>query len=167
MLAATTPMRGPIMAVAGALRAVPPIALLMLALPYIGLGFVPALTALTVLAVPPIAVNVDVGIRGVPAATLDAARGLGMSGLQVMGYVRLPLAWPVIVTGMRTAATETTANATLATFVGAGGLGDVITAGLQYEQQALVLAGGIAAAALTILTDALLANLSRAARAQN
>ncbi|MDQ6739440.1 MAG: ABC transporter permease subunit, partial [Actinomycetota bacterium] len=87
-------------------RVVPSIAVLFLLLPYLGLGFAPALVALTLLACPPILINTDAGMRAVDPAVLEAGRGLGMAPLRLLREVQIPLALPVIITGVRTAAVE-------------------------------------------------------------
>jgi osmoprotectant transport system permease protein len=148
-------------ALAGALRVIPSLAILTLAIPLIGLGFGPALLALVVLALPPILVNTDAGLRSVPAATLDAARGTGMTGLQIALRVRWPLALPVIAVGVRTAAVEVIASATLASFIGAGGLGDYIVAGFAGGDFGELLLGAISVAALALVVDAALALAQR------
>ena len=146
---------------AGGLRVVPSIAILTLALPALGLGFKPALLALVVLALPPIVINSDVGLRSVSAATLDAARGLGMTPRQVALRVRWPLALPVVALGVRIAAVEVIASATLASFIGAGGLGDDIIAGFAGGDLRELLLGAGTVAALALAADGVLAALQR------
>lgn len=150
------PLRGGVLALAGIGRTLPSLAVLMLLLPLLGVGMVPVIAALALLAAPPIVIAVDVGIRGVPPAMLDAADGMGMTRLQRFGRVIVPLALPVAFSGVRTAATETIASATLATFVGAGGLGDEIVRGLQTNDAAALFAGAAAVAALAIGVESLL-----------
>ncbi|MEI2776509.1 MAG: ABC transporter permease [Tetrasphaera sp.] len=108
----------------------PSLVTLFLALPYLGLGFWPSLVALTVLACPPVLVNTYAGLRNVDAATREAALGIGMSPWQALLRVELPLAYPVIMTGVRIAAVEVIASATLAAFIAGGGLGEYVTARL-------------------------------------
>jgi osmoprotectant transport system permease protein len=148
--------RGLLLALAGGFRVVPSLAILTLALPLLGLGFRPALLALVVLALPPILVNTDVGLRGVPNATLEAARGTGMTERQIGARVRWPLALPVVAVGVRTAAVEVIASATLAAFIGGGGLGDYIVGGLQTGDYPQLVLGAVSVAALALLADALL-----------
>ena len=142
-----------------AVRVIPSLAVILLLLPVYGLGWRPALIALTLLAGPPLVVNTDVGLRGVDAATLEAATGLGMTSSQRFWRVKLPLALPVIVTGVRTAAVEVIGSATLAAFVGAGGLGLFITSGITLLDERMLLAGAIAVTALALLTEWALARL--------
>ncbi len=147
---------------AGALRVVPSVAVLTLTLPYLGLGFQPALLALVVLALPPIVVNTELGLRSVPAAMREAALGMGMTAGQVRGRVEWPLALPLILAGVRTAAVEVVASATLASFIGGGGLGDLIVDGLATDDTAELLLGAATVAALALAVDAVLAAAARA-----
>jgi osmoprotectant transport system permease protein len=146
---------------AGIGRTLPSLAVLMLLLPVMGVGAKPAVAALALLAVPPIVINVDLGIRGVPAAVLDAASGMGMTGFQRFARVVAPLALPVAFAGVRTAATETIASATLATFIGAGGLGDEIVRGLQTNDVTYLLAGALAVAFLALSVELALGAVAR------
>ena len=148
--------RALLLALAGGFRVIPSLAVLTLALPLLGLGFRPALLALVVLALPPILVNTDVGLRSVPRATLEAARGVGMTPRQVGLAVRWPLALPVVAVGVRTAAVEVIASATLAAFIGGGGLGDYIVGGLQTSNLPELVLGAASVAALALLADAAL-----------
>jgi osmoprotectant transport system permease protein len=143
------------------LRVIPSLAVLVLALPLLGVGFRPALLALTLLAIPPIVINADLGLRSVPAPLLEAARGLGMTAEQISRRVRWPLAAPVVLAGIRTAAVEVIASATLAAFIGGGGLGEYIIDGLANQDYAELLTGGVAVAALAILTELALGALTR------
>ncbi len=146
-------LRGPVLAVAGIGRTVPSLAVLMLLLPWLGVGATPAIIALALLAIPPIVISVDLGIRGVPAPTLDAATGMGMTPLQRFARVVIPFALPLSFAGLRTATTETIASATLATFIGAGGLGDEIIRGLQTDDPSLLFAAAAVVAALALGAD--------------
>ena len=104
----------------GALRAIPSLAIMAAMLPLIGVGFRPALIALTILAIPPMLINTQAGIMAVNPAITEAARGMGLSRWQIIGQVQLPLALPVIVTGVRIASVEVIASATLGAIIGAG-----------------------------------------------
>lgn len=134
-------------------RAVPSLAILAFALPILGLGFGPALVALTALAVPPILINASTGLRQVDPLVVDAARGMGFSEAQILGRVRIPIAAPIIFAGVRTAAVQVVASATLATFIGGGGLGDLIVLGFQRNDPAVQIAGSLAVAVLAIITE--------------
>lgn len=143
------------------LRVVPSLAILFLAVPYLGLGFWPALVALTVLACPPIIINTEAGFRGVDPGVLEAARGMGMDARQVLWRVEAPLAAPVVVAGLRTAAVDVFASATLAAFIGGGGLGDFIARGFALFEPPVMLVGAIPVAILTLCAEAALAGLQR------
>jgi osmoprotectant transport system permease protein len=142
-----------------AVRVIPSLAVILLLLPIYGLGWRPALIALTLLAGPPLVINTDTGLRGVDAATLEAATGLGMTTTQRFWRVKMPLALPVIVTGVRTAAVEVIGSATLAAFVGAGGLGLFITSGITLVDERMLLAGAIGVTIIALLTEWTLARL--------
>jgi osmoprotectant transport system permease protein len=135
---------------------------LMLLLPLMGSGFAPSLVALTLLAAPPILINTDAGLRGVDAAVIDAARGMGFTPGRMLREVQLPLALPVILAGVRTAAVEVIASATLATFIGGGGLGQFIVAGLALSNNGILLVGAIPIAGLALAAEAGLATAQRA-----
>ncbi|HYP20128.1 MAG TPA: ABC transporter permease [Chloroflexia bacterium] len=138
---------------AGVLRVVPSIAVLFLLLPIVGTGFRPSLIALTFLAVPPILINTDAGMRSVSAAIIEAGRGLGMSRWRLLWRVQLPLAMPVVLAGLRRAAVEVIASATLATLIGGGGLGDYIQAGLALSRNDILLVGAVPVALLALVTE--------------
>ena len=139
----------------GALRAIPSLAIMAAMLPLIGVGFRPALIALTILAIPPMLINTQAGIMAVNPAITEAARGMGLSRWQIIGQVQLPLALPVIVTGVRIASVEVIASATLGVIIGAGGLGEYIFAGLSLGPAYLhlMLVGAITVALLTLTAE--------------
>jgi len=143
-------------------RAVPSLAILALLLPFLGIGFATALVALAALAIPPILINASTGLREVDKGVIDAARGMGLSGNQILTGIQLPIAAPVIFAGIRTSAVQTVASATLATFIGAGGLGDLIVEGLQRSGPEILLAGAFSVALLAIFTEILFGVLERA-----
>ena len=134
-------------------RAVPSLAILALVFPLLGFGFAPSLVALTLLAIPPILINASTGLRQVNPQVIDAARGMGLSGGQILSSIQLPIAAPVIFAGIRTSAVQVVASATLATFVGGGGLGDLIVLGLQRNNPAVLIAGSLTVAALALITE--------------
>ena len=143
-------------------RAVPSLALLALALPFFGFGFTSALLALAALAVPPILINASTALREVNPGVIDAARGMGLSGSQILAGIQLPIAAPVIFAGIRTSAVQVVASATLATFIGGGGLGDLIVEGFQRGDTAILLAGALSVAVLSIITEVGFAGIERA-----
>ena len=136
-----------------AFRVIPSLAILFLALPYLGLGFVPSLTALTVLAFPPVLINTYAGIRGVDAFVVEAASGMGMTKSQVLAQIEIPLAIPAIVTGIRIASVEVISSATLASFIGGGGLGDFITRGFALFNVPSMLVGAVPVALLALSSE--------------
>lgn len=147
-----------------ALRVLPSLVILFLALPYLGLGFRPSLVALTVLAFPPVLINTYAGVRGVERSVVEAARGMGMSQRQVLWRVELPLALPAMLAGVRIAAVEVIASATLAAFIGGGGLGDYITRGFALNETAIMLVGAVPVALLALASEGLFGSLQRLAR---
>jgi osmoprotectant transport system permease protein len=134
----------------GTLRLIPSLAVLFVVLPYLGLGLRPALFALTLLALPPVLINTYAGMRGVEAQVVEAARGMGMTPGQVLRRVELPLALPAILTGVRIAAVETIASATLASFINGGGLGEFIQIGFALNRVSVMLVGAIPVTALAL-----------------
>lgn len=139
-------------AVSGALRLVPSLAVLLLVLPVMGTGMAPALTALVLLAVPPVLMNTIAGLEGVPAFLVETAEGMGMEERQIWQRVRIPLALPLIMTGVKTAAVEIVASATLAAKIGAGGLGELIFTGIGLFRTEMLVIGGLSVAVLSLLT---------------
>jgi len=148
--------------VSGLMRAIPVIAFLVAVLPYLGLGFLPALIALTVLGIPPILLNTYTGIRGIDPATIDAARGMGMTQQQIVSKIQTPLVLPIIAAGVRTSAVQVIATATLAAVIGAGGYGEYILSGLYQLDDIQILAGAIPVAILALIAEVLLSQLQRA-----
>jgi osmoprotectant transport system permease protein len=145
--------------IAGIGQTVPSLAVLGLTLPYLGIGFRPALFALTILAILPIFLNAYVGIRGADRAVVDAARGMGTSNSQLLLLVELPLASPIIYAGIRTAIIQNIGLATLAAYIGAGGFGDWILQGLAMVSPPLLFAGAVSVAVLAMLTEIVMGRL--------
>ena len=143
------------------LRVIPSLAILLLMVPLLGTGTAPAVVALVLLAVPPILMNTVAGLEGVPAFMLETGEGLGMTPSQVWTKVRFPLAMPMLLTGMKTAAVEIVSSATLASKIGAGGLGDLIFTGIGLYKTELFLIGGAAVALLSLSTGLLFALLEK------
>ena len=142
-------------------RVLPSLAVLALAQPFLGIGFWPAVVALVFLAIPPIAINTDVALRGVPEALVDAARGTGMSERQTRVRVVWPLATPVVFSGIRTSAVEVIASATLAAFIGGGGLGEYILNGLASGDNAQLFEGAGSVAVLALVAQGILTLVER------
>jgi osmoprotectant transport system permease protein len=152
----------PVMAVVGVLQTVPSLALFAMLIPLLGrIGTAPALVALTLYALLPIVRNVNTGLRQIPAGLHDAALALGLNRWQRWRLVELPLAMPVIVAGVKTAAVISVGTATIAAFIGAGGYGERIATGLALNDHATLLAGALPAAAMALLTQALFEWLER------
>ena len=145
----------------GVLQTLPGIALLAFMIPLLGIGILPALVALILYSLYPIARNTFTGVRDADPSAVAAAHALGMTDAQILREVRLPLAAPVIMAGIRTAAVIDVGTATLAAFIGAGGLGEPIVAGLALSDTRMILSGAIPAALLAILVDAGLAIVER------
>lgn len=138
----------------GTLQTVPSIALLAFMIPWLGIGVTPAVTALFLYSLFPMVRNTYTGVRDADPAAVSAARALGMTEHQLLRHVRLPLAAPVIMAGVRTAAVINVGTATLAAFIGAGGLGDPIVAGLALSDTRMILSGAVPAAVMAVLADA-------------
>jgi osmoprotectant transport system permease protein len=152
---------GAMLGALGILQTIPSIALLAFMVPILGVGVVPAMVALWVYALYPIARGTYTGVRDADPAAVEAAEALGMTPAQRLLQVRLPLAAPVIMAGVRTAAVITVGAATLAAFIGAGGLGEPIVQGLALADTRMILSGAIPAAALALLVDGALAVVER------
>lgn len=125
------------------------------------IGFWPTFIALTLLTIPPVLTNTYVGIKGVEEDTLEAARGMGVSGMQSLLRIEIPLAAPLIVAGLRTAAVQVVATATLGAFTGWGGLGRYIVDGFAVGDDAQIAGGALLVAALAVLTEFFLAAVQR------
>ncbi|MFE5712305.1 ABC transporter permease [Streptomyces sp. NPDC056501] len=157
----------PAVNLANAGRAVPTFAVLVLLLlsplgPY---GDWPTIIALVLFAVPPLLTNAYVGMRGVDADVVRAARGMGMTGGQTLARVELPLALPLVLTGVRIAAVQLVATATVAALAGGGGLGRIITAGFNLASTPQVVAGAILVAVLALLVEGIFEGVQRLAPA--
>jgi osmoprotectant transport system permease protein len=148
----------------GLLQTLPGIALLAFMIPLLGIGTLPAVIALFLYSLYPILRNTWTGIRDAAPDAVAAGTALGMTSGQILRHVRLPLAAPVIMAGIRTAAVINVGTATLAAFIGAGGLGDPIVAGLALSDTRMILSGAIPAALLALLVDAALGAFERLVR---
>jgi osmoprotectant transport system permease protein len=142
-------------------RTLPSLAVLALVMPLLGTGFAPSLFALTLLALPPMLLNTIVGLRGVDPDVVDAARGMGMTQRTILRRVLLPLALPVMSAGVRTAAVQVISGAVLAAFIGGGGLGDFITAGIAMMAWPQILVGAIPVTLLALGADFAFGRLQR------
>ena len=145
----------------GVLQTVPSLALLGFMIPIFGIGVNTAIAALFLYSLLPIMRNTYTGIKDVDSATVEAARGVGMTTMQILFKVELPLAIPVIMAGIRTAAVINVGNATLAAFIGAGGLGDFIFLGITRGIDGLILLGAIPATLLAIVLETFFSAVER------
>jgi osmoprotectant transport system permease protein len=152
----------PVIRAVGVIQTLPGIALLAFMIPLLGIGVVPALVALFLYSIYPILRNTYTGVRDAAPEAVGAALALGMTPGQILRYVRLPLAAPVIMAGIRTSAVINVGTATLAAFIGAGGLGDPIAAGLALSDTRMILSGALPAALLALAVDAGLGLCERA-----
>lgn len=149
-------------------RAVPSLGIIVIAFIAFGLGFWPVYIALVAMAIPPIVTNTYVGVRQVDPEVREAAEGMGLSGMQLLRQVEIPIAMPVIMAGIRTSAVQVVATATLAAFVGLNGLGRPIFTGLATNVQAspqartLVVVGVVMVAVLAVVTERALGWAERA-----
>jgi osmoprotectant transport system permease protein len=149
----------PVLGITGVLQTIPSIALLGFMIPLLGIGPVPAIVALLLYALLPIVRNTYTGITNVDAAVVESARGMGMSPRQVLVKVELPMSIPVILAGVRTATVINVGVATLASYIGAGGLGEFIFGGIALNNTNMILAGAIPAALLAIFFDFILSRI--------
>lgn len=144
-----------------ALQTVPSLALLALMIPIFGVGKLPAIIALFIYSLLPILRNTYIGIKEVGIDYKDAAKGMGMTNFQSIFLVEIPIAMPTIMAGIRLAAVYVIAWATLASYIGAGGLGDFIFSGLNNYQPDLIFAGTIPVTILALAADLLLGLLEK------
>lgn len=147
---------GPVLAVVSVIQTIPSLALLGFMIPLLGIGTLPAIIALTLYALLPIVRNTFTGIEEVESFLLESGTGMGMTKRQILWLVELPMSRGVIMAGVRTSTVTTIGVATLATFIGAGGLGDIIMRGIDMIDTPMILVGAIPAACLAILFDVLL-----------
>lgn len=150
-----------VVGVSNAMRALPTLGLVTFLVLVIGLGQGPTLVGLIVLAIPPILAGTYAGVQDVDPGVVDAARGMGMTGWQRLWQVELPGALPLMLGGLRGAVLQLVSTATVAAYVGLGGLGRLLLDGLPVQDYAKVLAGALLVALLAVLLDALLAWVQR------
>lgn len=159
ILTRTTKVASVVIGIASVLQTVPSLALLALMIPFLGIGKTPAIVALFIYSLLPILRNTYLGVKGVDPNLKDAAKGMGMTNMQSILMVELPLAGPVIMAGIRLGAVYVIAWATLASYIGAGGLGDFIFNGLNLYKPELIIGGTIPVTILALLADFLLGKL--------
>lgn len=146
---------------AGIMQTIPSLAVLGFMIPIFGIGVKTAIAALFLYSLLPIMRNTYTGIKDVDPAIIEAARGVGMTNMQILFKIELPLAIPIIMAGIRTAAVINVGNATLAAFIGAGGLGDFIFLGITRGIDGLILLGAIPAALLAIVLETFFSAVER------
>jgi osmoprotectant transport system permease protein len=157
LLVARAPrLRGPVLGVLGVVYTIPSLSLLVLLIPLMGLGFWPAVTALVAYAQIVLVRNVLVGITGVDPAIVEAARGVGMSGRQLLLRIELPLALPLILAGVRVATLAIIGIGTIAAYINAGGLGRLLFEGVTTGNPEKIVAGAVAVSALALAVNGLL-----------
>ncbi|MCH4171309.1 MAG: ABC transporter permease [Lactobacillus sp.] len=150
-----------VISIASMLQTVPSLALLALMIPIFGIGKLPAVVALFIYSLLPILRNTYIGMEDVDPVLKDSAKGMGMTNLQSITQVEVPMAMPVIMAGIRLSAVYVIAWATLASYIGAGGLGDLIFSGLNLFQPDLIIGGTIPVTLLALLVDYLLGKLEK------
>lgn len=146
------------------LRIIPSLALLFILIPFIGTGVVPALIALVVLALPPLIVNTILGFKEVSPVLKEVGLSLGMNSMELLKQITLPLALPYILNGIKLALVEIISSATLATYIGAGGLGTLIFTGLGLYKMQYVVIGGVSVAFLSLMSMLLMDAVIRKVR---
>ena len=161
LIARKRKLSGSVLGIAGILQTIPSIALLGFMIPAFGIGATPAIVALLIYALLPVIRNTYTGITEVDPMVIEAAKAMGMNRKQRLFKVELPLAMPVIIAGVRTAAVINVGVATLASFVAAGGLGEFIFGGISLNNTNMILAGAIPAALLAVLLDQTIAVLQK------
>lgn len=137
-------------------QTIPPLAIIAVFFPFLGLGREPALFALTIYALLPIARNTLAGLKGVPQEIKEAARGVGMSEWEMLTKVEIPLSMPVVMAGVKISVVLTSGTAALGALVGGGGMGAVIFAGIDFFRAELIVAGTLIIAAIAIVLDRIL-----------
>lgn len=166
LLSKTPKVAKVVMAIAGVFQTIPSLALLAFMIPLFGIGRVPAIIAMFIYSLLPILRNTFVGLEGVSPALKDAAKGMGMTTWESIKKVELPMAFPIIMAGIRLSAVYVIAWTTLASYIGAGGLGDFIFNGLELYKVDLILAGTIPITILALIADMLLGRLEEALKPQ-
>lgn len=156
-------LRGLAVALTGSLRALPTLGLLTLVVLWVGIGLTGPILALVVLSVPPLLAGAYAGLESVDRHTIDAARGLGFTEWQVLTRVEIPLALPLIIGGLRSAVLQVVSTATVAAYIGLGGLGTYLIEGVQIRDYPMTLAGSLVVVVLALALDAGFAVAQRSA----
>jgi osmoprotectant transport system permease protein len=143
------------------LRIVPSLALLIMLIPIVGTGIKPALIALVLLGTPPILLNTALAFNTIPEFMIETSKAMGMSKTQSFWKVKIPLAAPLLLTGIKTAMVEIIASATLAAYIGGGGVGNIIFTGLGLNRADLLIIGGVTVAILSMLANVIMSRLEK------
>lgn len=144
-------------------RSLPTLGLIILLVTLIGFSLVPVIIALVILAIPPILTSTYAGLRAINPAAIDAAKGMGMRPLQILFKAEIPIALPLILSGLRSATLQVVSTATVASYVGLSGLGRLLVDGLALNQYDRVIAGAVVVALLAILLDLVASGVQRLA----
>ena len=147
------PLNKPTLAVINVVQAIPSLALLGFLIPFLGIGAKPAIFMVVVYSLLPIVKNTFAGLSNMNTEMLEAAKGIGMTQLQILFKVKMPLALPIMMAGIRISAVFAVGIVTIAAFIGAGGLGFIIHSGIQMANSNMVLAGAIPSCLLALLVD--------------
>lgn len=151
----------PVLGLANLIQAIPSMALLGFAIPFLGIGTVPAVVTVILYSLLPIIKNTHTGLQSINPQTLEAARGIGLTPLQVLGKIQIPLALPVIMAGVRISAVTAVGLMTIAAFIGAGGLGFLVFSGIRTVNNSQILAGAIPACLLALFVDYLVGKMEK------
>ena len=151
----------PVLGIANVIQAIPSMALLGFAIPFLGIGTLPAIVTVVLYSLLPIIKNTYTGINSIPPQTIESARGIGLTKLQILFKVQIPLALPVIMAGVRISAVTAVGLMTMAAFIGAGGLGYLVFSGIRTVNNNQILAGAIPACLLALLVDFLVATVEK------
>lgn len=155
------PVRSLIFGVTNVFQTIPTIALLAILIPVMGIGFKPAVTALFLYSLLPLLRNTYTGIQSVDPAIIESSRGMGLSNLQILWKIEIPLAFPYIMSGIRVTTVYIISWTTLAAVIGAGGLGELVIAGIGFNDKNLIFTGTIMAILLALLADLLLGRIEK------
>ena len=150
-----------IISITGAAQAVPSIAVIALVFIYVGIGAVPAIISLIIYSLVPIVFNATSGILSVPKNIIEAGKGMGFTRNQILWKIKIPIAIPVIMGGIRSAATIIIGTAVVASVIGGGGLGDLIFIGLKLNKPEALFAGAFSSALMAIIVDTILARVEK------
>lgn len=151
-----------LLTITGAAQAVPSMAVVALVFIFVGIGFTPAAIALVIYSLVPIIFNTTSGLLSISPKLIEAAKGTGLTKLQILWKIKMPIAVPVIMAGIRSAATINIGTATVAALIGGGGLGDLIFTGLKLQRTEIIIIGTFLAAFIAIFVDTLIAQAEKA-----